>query len=493
MVPAARARYNGHPITGDDSGKDMLGTAIRRMRAAVTLALLLAATPLTAADLESRIAELEAQLAELKAAVAAETAGDGVAFVGPPDIDTAVREMESGVAVRLKTLSVGQTHLEETLARSHVTGSNDTWFRYGGYVQLDTLMTEYSEGRPVSSVLDDFLVAPLIPVSPATGESDSFRSTNLHAKTSRFWLGTETDTRAGRIRSHIELDFLLGNQGDERVSNSFAARIRHAFVDWEYAPGRSLMAGQNWSTFFDVAALPDLLDFVGPAGTEFARQPQLRWTRGALQLALENPSSRFDVAGGAARVDDSEIAPDVIARYDGSAGDLRWTVAGLLRQLSYDARDGAVQTASDNAVGYGGRVTGTWQLGADDLRFTASYGTALGRYLGLHAFNEGYIDERGNIETIDAFGLSLAYRHIWSPAWRSTVSAALAEADNPDAGDFAAAGSLARRYRSVHLNLWYTPAPGLQLGGELIYGYRELQDGRDGALHRLQLAVKYAF
>ena len=33
----------------------------------------------------------------------------------------------------------------------------------------------------------------------------------------------------------------------------------------------------------------------------------------------------------------------------------------------------------------------------------------------------------------------------------------------------------------------------LQLGGELIYGTKELEDGRDGSLSRLQLAGKYAF
>ncbi|KGE04924.1 DcaP family trimeric outer membrane transporter [Pseudohaliea rubra] len=444
-------------------------------------------------ELEARIAALEAQLEALKTAVAAAKAEDGVALVGPPEADTASSDGAARASERLETLSIGQASLEETMALSHVTKRDDTWFRYGGYVQLDALMTNYSEGKPASPVIDDFLVPPLIPVAPVSGESDSYQSTNLHAKTSRFWFGTETETRAGRIRSHIELDFLLGNQGNERISNSFAARIRHAFVDWEYAPGKSLMAGQNWSTFFDVTALPDLLDFVGPIGTEFGRQPQLRWTSGGLQLALENPSTRFDVEGGGTRLDDSEIAPDFIARYNGQTGELRWTVAGIARQLSYEARDGAVETDSDSTIGYGARLTGKWQLGADDLRFTASYGNALGRYLGLHSFNDGYIASDGDIQTIDSMGLGVSYLHSWSPAWRSTFALSLSEADNPSMEEFLGAGNLARAYRSAHANLWYTPAPGLQLGGELIYGYKELEDGRDGELHRLQLAVKYVF
>jgi len=464
----------------------------------LSAAILVASSQLAgAADLEARIAALEAQLAALKAAVAeaqeGSKGGSASALVGPPDTAAAAGGGDGAVAVRLETLSIGQSSLEETIALSHATKADDTWFRYGGYVQLDALMTSYSDGKPASPLIEDFLVPSLIPVEPSTGGSDSYQSTNMHAKSSRFWLGTETDTEAGRIRSHIELDFLLGNQGNERVSNSFAARIRHAFVEWEYAPGKALMAGQNWSTFFDVGALPDLLDFVGPIGTEFGRQPQLRWTSGGLQLALENPSTRFNIEGGGTRLDDSEVMPDVIARYNGKTGDLRWTVAGIVRQLDYEAREGAAEADSDSTLGYGARITGKWQLGADDLRFTASYGDALGRYLGLHAFNDGYIDANGDIETIESLGLALAYRHSWSPAWRSTFSVSLSEASNPSVDEFLGAGSLAKAYRSAHANLWYTPAPGLQLGGELIYGYKELEDGRDGELNRLQLAVKYVF
>jgi hypothetical protein len=123
----------------------------------------------------------------------------------------------------------------------------------------------------------------------------------------------------------------------------------------------------------------------------------------------------------------------------------------------------------------------------------ASYGNALGRYLGLNSFNDGYIAADGDIETIDQYGLVLAYRHFWSPAWRSSFSLSMSGASNPSESELAGAGGLAKAYQSAHANLWYTPAPGLQLGGELIYGTKELEDGRDGSLSRLQLAVKYAF
>jgi hypothetical protein len=113
--------------------------------------------------------------------------------------------------------------------------------------------------------------------------------------------------------------------------------------------------------------------------------------------------------------------------------------------------------------------------------------------MGLNAFNDGYVDANGDIETIDQWGLTLAYRHMWSDKWNSTFSVSAIAADNPGIGEFALADSLAKEYQSFHANLSYMPAPGLRFGGELIYATKELEDGRDGDLSRFQFAAKYAF
>ncbi|MBE9538448.1 MAG: porin, partial [Proteobacteria bacterium] len=250
-------------------------------------------------------------------------------------------------------------------------------------------------------------------------------------------------------------------------------------------------------TFFNVSALPDVLDFVGPVGTIFIRQPQIRWTSGGLQLAVENPASRLNESVGGAsttRLDDSETIPDLIARYNGKAGDLSWSVAGMARQLSYDDRSGgnSYEVDSDTEYGYGLSLAGKWKLGKDDFRFMFNYGSALGRYLGLNSYNDGYIDANGDIDTIDQWGAFAAYQHYWTPHWRSTFSLSASGADNPSTTEYISAESLAKSYQSVHANLNWLPAPRLQLGGELTYGYKEMEDGREGSLSRLQFAVKYA-
>jgi hypothetical protein len=175
-------------------------------------------------------------------------------------------------------------------------------------------------------------------------------------------------------------------------------------------------------------------------------------------------------------------------------GNLSWSVAGMARQLNYEVRtDSAIEGDNDDTFGYGLSFAGKWMLGKDDIRFMANYGDTLGRYLGLNSFNDGYIKTNGDIDTIDQWGAFLAYRHFWSPKWRSTFSVSASGADNPDTNDFAGADSLAKEYQSAHINLNYLPAPKLSLGGELIFATKELEDGRDGDMSRVQFAVKYAF
>jgi len=414
-----------------------------------------------AQDVNAKIAELERQIEALKAQVSANQ----------------------------QNITVAQSDIEE--ARPMAKG---TKFTYGGFIQLDAINSQYSEGKP-NNLIEDFYVPSLVPVEPASGNADSYNSTNFSAKTSRFFFTTATKTDAGLVSTRIELDFMLSNQGDERISNSWSSRLRHAFVNWEYGAGDSLLAGQSWTTFFNVAALPNLLDFVGPAGTIFVRQPQIRWTVGPFQLAAENPATRLNDAAGSTYYENGQQIPDIVARYNGKWGDLSWSAAALARELRYENRSGggAIEDDSDEQYGYGLSFSGKWLFGQDNMTFMLNYGDALGRYMGLNAFNDGYIKSDGSIDTFDQWGGFLAYEHFWNPRWRSTFSYSYVGADNPDTNQFAGADGLAKTYQSAHANLNWLPAPKLSIGGELIYATKELEDGRDGDMSRIQMAVKYAF
>ena len=433
------------------------------------------------------------------ALVALGSIGMGAAAMADTAVDARIQELErqlqelkSQVSAQQQEITTNKTEMQAEIDEARPIAKG-TKFTYGGYIQLDAINSDYSEGKP-ASLIEDFYVPSLVPVEPLTGNADSYNSTNFSAKTSRFFFTTATKTDAGTIGTRIELDFILSGQGDERISNSWSSRLRHAFVNWEYDANSSILAGQSWSTFFNVGALPDVYDFVGPAGTIFVRQPQVRWTMGGLQLAVENPATRLNDSNGSTVYDNGQQMPDLIARYNGKWNDLSWSAAAMGRELRYEDRtNAAVEGDSDEQYGYALSFAGKWMFGKDDLRFMVNYGDALGRYMGLNAFNDGYIKADGSIETFDQWGGFIAYQHYWSDRWRSTISASIAGADNPGTNQYAGANSLAKEYQSAHVNLSWLPAPSLAIGGEVILASKELEDGRDGDMSRVQLSVKYGF
>jgi len=50
---------------------------------------------------------------------------------------------------------------------------------------------------------------------------------------------------------------------------------------------------------------------------------------------------------------------------------------------------------------------------------------------------------------------------------------------------------MAKSYQSGHLNLIYSPTARFSIGGELIYGSKELENGNDGTLNRFLMSIKY--
>lgn len=71
-------------------------------------------------------------------------------------------------------------------------------------------------------------------------------------------------TPLGDLDTHVEVDF-YGADGNESVSNSHGLRLRHTY----FSVG-CLLAGHTWTYFMNPAALPETLDFGGPAGQIFA-------------------------------------------------------------------------------------------------------------------------------------------------------------------------------------------------------------------------------
>ncbi|MEE4288309.1 MAG: DcaP family trimeric outer membrane transporter [Erythrobacter sp.] len=358
-----------------------------------------------------------------------------------------------------------------------------TTVAYAGYVKVDAMTQRTSGGQlPATSILRDFLVPAAIPVG---GEASGF-DTNFSARQSRFIFKTATDVGAQHtLNSHIELDFLVTDGGDERVSNSFIPRIRQGFITYD-----NWLIGQAWSTFMDVGALPDSVDFIGiTPGTPFNRQPMVRWTKGGLQLAVEQPETTVTTRLGGRIEAGDDVLPDFVAKYNLTGDWGRVSLAGIVRQLKISNDD--FGSGDDSAMGYGLALSGKIDLGArDDLRFSASAGEGLGRYIGVNIVNDAAIGDNGDLDPIATYAGFAALRHVWSEKLRSNVGAAYFKADNPVRFT---TNQVSDESWNTFVNLIWSPVAPLDFGIELLYAERTLEDGRSGNLQRMQFSTRYNF
>jgi hypothetical protein len=159
----------------------------------------------------------------------------------------------------------------------------------------------------------------------------------------------------------------------------------------------------------------------------------------------------------------------------------------MFRQIRSD--EAVVPARADEAYGsgvsLGGRIL---TFGQDNLRFNLNYGNAIGRYVGLNAFNDGSIDEQGDIELSEIAGGFLAYQHWWNAKLRSTVSYSRLEADQDRVPD-----SVTEWVESLHANLLFSPLLQATFGLEYIHARRVLEGGDDGELDRVEFSAIHTF
>jgi hypothetical protein len=344
------------------------------------------------------------------------------------------------------------------------------------------MFSDYGNGAPDSGSLSrQFYVPGTIYGTEGNGKE----VVDFQARESRFNFKTVTDVDGHKLTGFIELDFMTHTDGNERVSNSYSPRIRHAFVSYD-----EWTIGQTWTTFQNPGALPENLDFVGaPEGTPFVRQSQIRYSTGNWQFALENPETTVTPFGGGARITSgSGIVPDFIGRYNFStANGASFSASAILRQLNVEQVIGGT-TYDTSELGYGASFAGVIPVGKDDFRFTATYGEGLGRYMALNYANAGVIDADGDIQAIKSFGGFVSYRHWWNEQWRSSVTFSGFTADN----EVALTGEAVNKSAySAYVNLLYSPSKPLTFGVEFMHALNELENGFEGDLNRVIFSAKY--
>ena len=277
-------------------------------------------------------------------------------------------------------------------------------------------------------------------------------------------------------------------------------RLRHAYGEWG-----QILAGQTHSLFMDIDVFPNVIDYWGPPGMVFYRLPQLRWTpyrtaNSNFAVGIERPGN--DVDPGQIREIDPNLGtnltnhqelPDFTAHYYTSGGWGHFQIAGIVRKLGFETLNTINNEPNGSEVGWGVNVSGHINaFQRDRIIGQVVYGQGIASYMndgGTDLAGQGTIGIDAHAKAVPLLGIVAYYDRYWNSSWSTSIGYSLTQVDNTS---LQAADAFHRgEYASV--NLLYTPAKNVMMGGEVMWGQRMNNDGSTGDDVRLQISVKYSF
>jgi hypothetical protein len=366
-----------------------------------------------------------------------------------------------------------------------------------GFAQLDAIY-DFQRSNPD---WDATLRPSTIPVTcDGTADSDDGCGRNtgnmtFSVRQSRFGVKGHVPTEYGDFNTQFEFD-LFGVGGD---AGQTTFRLRHA-----YGELGQVGAGQTWSLFMDPDVFPNTMDYWGPTGMIFLRNPQLRWTpirseEWSVAVALEAPGSAVDE--GKLRITAPELDasawnsyPDFTAqvRRSGSWGHVQ--VSGILRAVGFQVDDQPGRNSSGHELGGGVNVASTLNVfEKDTINLQFAGGSGIANYL-----NDGGTDIAPDdstptgvrrATTVPLVSWLAYYNRTWSEKFTSSIGYS-------EVRQFTVGGQSDVAYdmgQYANVNVLFHPISGMTIGPEYIWGRLNLKGGADETDNRLQLSVKYVF
>ena len=182
-----------------------------------------------------------------------------------------------------------------------------------------------------------------MPYDIPVGEDKIEGLSSLYAGARQSRLGVEgnANTRVGKIKTYIEVDFASKSES--------LLRLRHAYAEWNF-----FKLGYSWSTFMDNASLPTTVDFEGPNSSLSKRHGIIRYERkygekSIAGLSLESPETDYyNPADSLIENKSKQSNFDIAGRYKyfNKLGHIQ--IAGIVRRIKY-----LNQTKMDVLYGWG--------------------------------------------------------------------------------------------------------------------------------------------
>lgn len=446
-----------------------------------------------AAALLARLDKLEAEVTQLRADLSAARGEQAQSAAHAAMTDAALQQARAQTeAAAAKVAAL------EAAPRPDGFRDGASTLRIGGFVKLVASNTRFGNGAVMTNTLGrDFYLPQQIPVG-----GTATRDQDFSAKQTRLWVNLQTDVAGHTLKGYLETDFQttanaapnVGGGGSQRTTNGYTLALRRAWLQFD-----RWTIGEDWTNFQNTAVLPESTDYVGGVeGTVFVRQPLIRYSApmgkaAMLHLAIENPESGTATLGTPTLVENgADRLPDFTARLVWSSKRAELSLAGLVRQLRVE--NAGVGTSR---AGFGASASGKLFLNADktaDLRFMATYGEGISRYVGLNfAPDAVFVPTAERLEDVKVFAALGALRLPIAPRLRINLIGSYQSAAYADSLPPAGIATFNKRAWSGAANLFYSPVNAVDLGIEYRHGERQLVSGAVGTTDRMEFAAKYTF
>jgi hypothetical protein len=316
-----------------------------------------------------------------------------------------------------------------------------------------------------------------IPVGADTTEQARFF---LQATQSRIGFELSRATPGGPVFGRIEADFR--GSGD-----SF--RLRHAFGQY-----KQVLAGQTWSTFTDLDALPMTVDFEGPPSSTNVRAPQIRYSAtlaDSLSWAVALEAPKADVSSPDSSEASFQGYGDITARAKLTSDWGHVQISAVLRSLAANDSEGN----TDFLPGLGGMLSGRSQVSdVDAVLFQFLGGLAISRFvgsLGGEGLDLVYNPNTGAYERMISYGGFITWnrQRLLGRELETNVTGGILGVQNRGFQSDDA-------YRSsqyLSANAFWRFTEGGRVGVEGSWGRRVNKDGESGTATRLSFAAYFDF
>jgi hypothetical protein len=322
-----------------------------------------------------------------------------------------------------------------------------------------------------------------VPYDIPVGEDKIEGLSSIYAGARQSRLGVEgsANTRVGKIKTYIEVDFASKSES--------LLRLRHAYAEWNF-----FKLGYSWSTFMDNASLPTTVDFEGPNSSLSKRLGIIRYERkfgqrSIVGASLESPTTDYyNPADSLIEGRSKQGNFDIAGRYKYFTKPGHLQIAGIFRRIQY-----LNQTKMDVLYGWGILLSTNININSKNiLSGQYSFGQGIASYYvgftgkQLDAVYDPFL-EKMTLKSIR--GGFLTYTYLFNPAWKFSITGGKS---NINGKDFETTDTF-KSSRYFAANAFYKPIETIRLGFEVTSGSRTNIDNQKGNSTRLSLLASFDF